>query len=209
MKHVSSQRRCRSQTHWALHKRGGRPKKTEDSKKSSYTVLIGVRRLYMIQVWDQNIKAGTSARTARQQIGSLLSCSTSAMKTTAQNREYWIQWGQDRSLDASASPNKARGRGDCRSALKMGSASKGCRRPRKRGYLGKNLWCRQLVQQAQLWSEMETEQGHDLGKTDIYEHFARLLDSAVAYGNDAEEAGTIAPEEAEELSRLKKKQRRL
>ena len=119
-----------------VHKRGGRPKKTEDSKKSSYTVLTGVQRLYIIQVWGQKMKAGASTRTARQQIASILSCSASAVKTTVKNREYWIQWGQDRSLEASTSPNKARRRGDNRSVLKLGTTS---RRPGKRGYLGKNF----------------------------------------------------------------------
>jgi hypothetical protein len=190
-----------------LHRRGGRPKKTEDSTKSRYTVLTGVQRLYIIQMWDQKIKAGISTRTARQQLASFLSCSTSAVKTTVQNREYWTQWGQERSLDASTSPNKARRRGDSRSVLKMGSTSKGCRRPGTRGYLGTTFWSKKMVQQVQLWSEMETEQGHDLGRTDLYEHFVRLLDSAVAYGNDAEEAGTITPEEAVELSHLKQKQK--
>ena len=69
--------------------------------------------------------------------------------------------------------------------------------------MGKNLWCRSLVQQVQLWSEMETEQGHDLGKSDLYTHFVRLLDSAVAFGTDAEAAGTITPEEADELKQSK------
>ena len=130
-----------------LHKRGGRLKKTEDSTKSSYTVLIGVQRLCIIQMWDQKTKAGISTRTARQQLASPLSRSTSAVKTTVQNREYWTQWGQERSLDASTSPNKARRRGDSRSVLKMGSTSKGCRRPGRRGYLGTTFWAKKMVQQ--------------------------------------------------------------
>ena len=47
---------------------------------------------------------------------------------------------------------------------------------------------------------MGAEQGHDLGKCDLYEQFVRLLDSSVGFGNDAEEAGTITPEQAEEPS---------
>ena len=192
-----------------VHRRGGRPKKTDDSKKSSYTVLTGTQRIYIIQAWDQKIKAGTSTRTARQQIASLLSCSTSAVKTTVQNKEYWLEWAEEHKMVASTSPNKARKPGDKRSKLKLGTTSKGCRKPGKRGYLGNTNWCRPLIQKVMQWSEMETEQGHDLGKSDLYTQFTRLLDSAVAYGKDAEEAGTITPEEMIELKNLMHKQARL
>jgi hypothetical protein len=189
--------------------RGGRPKKTEDSKKGSYTVLTGRQRLFIIKAWDEKTAAGVSTRTARGQIAKHLSCSPSAVKATVNNRAHWEQWCSDREVAGCTSPAAAKKHGDNRSKLKRGSDSKGCRKAGARGYLGRTDWCRPLVQAVRVWSEMEAEQGHDLTRQDLYTHFWRLLSSAVAFAEDAKEAGSLSPEQAVELQQLQKKQAKL
>ncbi len=100
-------------------------------------------------------------------------------------------------------------RGQHDNKLKRGYSSVGCRKPGKRGYMGRRDWCRPIVQATVIWSDMEGQQGHEIFREDLLKHFLRLLTSAVAFAQDKEDSGTLTPEEAEEKAMYVRKLNKL
>ena len=186
----------------------GRPQKA-DGEAWKYTSLTGQQKLYLVTKIESMLKDGYSNKKAQEALRIELKCSLSTVKYTWRNREGHKQWGQEKDRLPSSRPGTARRRGERMSRTEKGSWSSGCRRPKKRGYLGREQHCRQLYEETKIWQDIERQQGHELFKKDLLDHFTRLLRSAAAYAQESQRQGTLSPEKSRQLAAWETKIERL
>ena len=185
--------------------KGGRPKKADGAKTSQYVTLTAKQRLWAIESMDELRQTGMSLRKSLAKTASALHCSESVVKKTYKSKEYWQEWCKEKAWTASIAQQTSNRRRGSRSVLSQGATSRGCRKPGKRGYLGRYDPCRQLVLATQLWAEREEEQGHDIFRSEVLTHFTRLLASEVAFGEEQLKDGLLQPEDKADFVKMQHK----
>ena len=185
--------------------KGGRPKKADGAKTSKYVTLTAKQRLWAIESMDELRKTGMSLRKSLARTASVLKCSESVVKKTYRSKEYWQDWCKDKGWTASTAQQASNRRQGSRSVLSQGDTARGCKKPGKRGYLGRYDPCRQLVLATKVWAETEEEQGHDIFRSEVLTHFTRLLASEVAFGEERVKDGLLQPEAKADFVKMQHK----
>ena len=176
-----------------------RPQKA-DGDAWKYTSLTGQQKLYMVTKIECMLKDGYTLNKAREALRVELKCSLSTVKYTWRNKVAHLLWGQEKDRIPSARPGTVRRRGERMGHVERGHTSSGCRRPLRRGYLGKVQHCRQIYEETKIWCEVEKQQGHELFRVDLFNHFSQLLRSAAAYAQEEQLQGTLSPERSKQLA---------
>ena len=87
-----------------------------------------------------------------------------------------------------------RRRGERLTKLEKGSTTKGCRRPRKRPYLGPEQQARGLVETVKHWADEHEELGFEIFASDLYHEYYRQLKSKLCVCQDEKNEGTFNPD---------------
>ena len=107
------------------------------------------------------MKEGHSKKKAFKKVQTDIGCSESTIQATYKQKDYWLEWGRQQDREPSAKPGTDKRRGQRGSRQERGNTtSKGCRRPAKRGYLGRKQHLRETYLKVAAWAEREQEQGH-------------------------------------------------
>ena len=148
--------------------KGGRPPKAGGGK-TLYVSLTGQQKLYLVTKMEAMMREGRSKKMAQNVLMRELGCSLSTVKIAWKAREETKAWAAEQHREPTARHGTSRRKGE-RTAVDMTGQSRGCRRAKSRGYLGRKQHCREFYEMTKAWSDAEREQGHELWGPDLLKY---------------------------------------
>ena len=172
--------------------KGGRPPKAGGGK-TLYVSLTGQQKLYLVTKMEGMMREGRSKNMAQKDLMRELGCSLSTVKIAWKAREETKAWAAEQHREPNARPGTSRRKGE-RTAVDLTGQSRGCRRAKSRGYLGRKQHCREFYEMTKVWNEAEREQGHELWGPDLLKYFMRQLKSAIAFSHEEAQRSELNPD---------------
>jgi hypothetical protein len=110
--------------------------------------LTGQQKVFAIEMVDEQMRAGVSKNKSMEKTAGHMKISLSQMKRLmrTEEREYWLTWAKQEDRRGQEREGTVRRRGERLTKLEKGGTDRGCRRPRKRPYLGPLQQARGLVE---------------------------------------------------------------
>jgi hypothetical protein len=158
--------------------------------------LTGQQKVYAIEMVDASMQAGVSKNKSMEKTAGHMKISLSQMKRLmrTEEREYWLTWAKQEDRRGQEREGTVRRRGERLTKLEKGGTDRGCRRPRKRPYLGPVQQARGLVEGVKLWADEHEELGFEIFASDLYHEYYRQLKSKLCVYQDEKNEGTFNPD---------------
>ena len=158
--------------------------------------LTGQQKVFAIEMVDEQMRAGVSKNKSMEKTAGHMKISLSQMKRLmkAEEKEYWLTWAKQEDRRGQEREGTVRRRGERLTKLEKGSTDRGCRRPRKRPYLGPLQQARGLVEGVKAWADEHEELGFDIFASDLYHEYYRQLKSKLCVYQDEKNEGTFNPD---------------
>ena len=173
--------------------------------------LTGQQKVFAIQMADASMQAGVSKNKSVAKTAKHMGISLSQMKRLmrAEEKEYWLTWAKQEDKRGKMSAGTVRRQGERLNRLEKGTCSRGCRRPRKRGYLGRPQYTNGLVEAVKAWAAEHEELGFEIFASDLYEEYYRQMKSKVYVYEDEKNEGTFNPEKEGKFQYLQERLEKL
>ena len=115
------------------------------------------------------MQAGVSKNKSMEKTAGHMKISLSQMKRLmrTEEREYWMTWAKQEDRRGHAREGTVRRQGERLTVLEKGGKDRGCRRPRKRPYLGPEQQARGLVEGVKAWANEHEELGFEIFASDL------------------------------------------
>jgi hypothetical protein len=125
---------------------GGRPKKAAVAPQSQYTTLTGQQRVWAVKEVSEMLSVpGARRQQTFKSVAAKLGCSARTVREVYRDKDVWLEWGIRKAVEGSRKPGSWRKRGCKTGGKRAGSVAKGCRKPVKRGHLGRTDYCHSIA----------------------------------------------------------------
>ena len=158
--------------------------------------LTGQQKVFAIEMVDASMQSGFSKNKSMEKTALHMGISLSQIKRLmkAEEKEYWLTWAKQEDRRGREREGTVRRRGERLTKHEKGGTDRGCRRPRKRPYLGPEQQARGLVEGVKHWADEHEELGFDIFASDLYHEYYRQLKSKLCVYQDEKNEGTFNPD---------------